>query len=516
MSSRTSKIIDKYCRISESYDGTFRSVDDQDADGTATIEEAGYQVGETFKDPFKSGWNPDVVRDEFKQLIARAVAGQSDGIWVYDLTRFTRKPAEGEPLLTLANKGFIILSEDGEYDLSRADGRKRFRDALSQAAYESDKISERTRRGKRKKAERRGLSNAARRAFGRPGFQPRPEGWVRDGTPPTPVPDDQVQRERDAVRYIARLVVDEEGTFKACRYLIDEGFTTVTGKTFTPSRISELLKCPALAGLVVYNGKIVPGKALPGEPVLDMDTWNRLQLIFAGRRRGPKRRKYLLTGLMYCGECGAHMNARPVSNVKPYEDGSIAREYLCQQTPGRGGCYRVAIDMRYADTVVGAMVLVRLGDPELRASLAVAASEVAGRRGELQRRIDDHSRLIVDATARGAERGWTFDRVDAFCAPYQQQIDAWRREIHALEVAAPSAPSTPAAAIANKWIGAGGPLRQRPWPDEASRDLVTLRRLVREAFPRLTVRRGSTGRGRGELRPDRFAWDGVEGDQAPK
>src|SRR5687767_14633576 len=100
------KIIDIYARISQDYDGDGgeRSVESQEEDCRDAIEDEhdDWQVGKVFKDPAKSAWNPKVERPQFNQLMARLESGEADGVMVYDLTRFTRKPIEGERLLALA------------------------------------------------------------------------------------------------------------------------------------------------------------------------------------------------------------------------------------------------------------------------------------------------------------------------------------------------------------------------------------------------------------------------------
>lgn len=62
--------------------------------------------GQVFKDPSASAWKPTVVRPQWEALMARLESGASDGVWVYDLTRFSRKV-----MLTRASVAGLI-----EYD----------------------------------------------------------------------------------------------------------------------------------------------------------------------------------------------------------------------------------------------------------------------------------------------------------------------------------------------------------------------------------------------------------------
>lgn len=500
-------VIDKYCRISESYDGTTRSVDDQDALGTYTIEQRGHIVGATFKDPFKSGWRKDVRRANFDACVARAVAGTSNGIWVYDLTRFTRKPHEGEPLLNLADRGFIIISEDGEYDLSRAEGRKRYRDALAQAAYESDKISERSRLGKRRKAHVRGLSNAGRRGFGESGYAPRPEGWVRDGSPPELVSEDVVRAEREALRFIANgLLARTMSTYDAARYLNDEGLLTPLGNQWKPTLVTQTFRRPSLAGYVVYDGQIVDGRRLPGEPVLDEDTWHRLRSMFRARKRGRVANRYILSGSMLC-ECGKPLSARPVTRVKAYADGEPAREYLCLYYPGVGGCYRNSIDQRYADSIVGQMTVERLSDSRHSDRLAASEAASSDERGKIVAEIDSEERRLVDLAGKGGELRWSIEEVEAYAGPIRKRIAALKSALD--ELLSNSEPEpTPALDAERRWVAAGGPLPNRPYPHFDEMNIEVLRGMVREAFPNLTLRRGARTSGRVECHAGRFLWEG--------
>jgi DNA invertase Pin-like site-specific DNA recombinase len=141
-----------FARISRAVDGSTIKVDHQVELGTESIEERGAQVGEVFTDPSLSAWNPRVVRKNWLRLMERLETDASDGVWVLDATRFSRKPIEGERLIEVAANGAKVWSYSSEYDLTTADGRAAFRAAMTRAAEESDRNSERIRRGKLRRA----------------------------------------------------------------------------------------------------------------------------------------------------------------------------------------------------------------------------------------------------------------------------------------------------------------------------------------------------------------------------
>src|SRR5688572_22851179 len=87
-------VIDIYARISRSKHD--RPVQGQVEDCTEEIIERGATVGKVFRDVSKSAWERRVVRPDFQLLMERLRGRESDGVMVYDLTRFSRKPREGE------------------------------------------------------------------------------------------------------------------------------------------------------------------------------------------------------------------------------------------------------------------------------------------------------------------------------------------------------------------------------------------------------------------------------------
>ena len=158
------RILDIYTRVSHKSDKRILSTAGQEARCRERVERAGARLGEVFTDPARSAWNPKVARPGWDALLTRLEAGESDGVVVFDLPRFARRPADGERLITAAERGLSILDDGSEYDLTTASGKKNFRDNLNGAAYYSDMISESSRRGKQYKASQ-GEADC-RRSFG--------------------------------------------------------------------------------------------------------------------------------------------------------------------------------------------------------------------------------------------------------------------------------------------------------------------------------------------------------------
>jgi DNA invertase Pin-like site-specific DNA recombinase len=145
-------VVDVYARISYAATGETVKTDDQIDLCEEKILARGAVVGEVFRDDSLSAWQPRVVRPDWELMMRRLESGLSDGVMVYDVTRFSRKVMEGERLVEAATHGARVWSLSGEYDLTTADGRRHFREAMVAAAAESDKISERVKRGNLRRA----------------------------------------------------------------------------------------------------------------------------------------------------------------------------------------------------------------------------------------------------------------------------------------------------------------------------------------------------------------------------
>jgi site-specific DNA recombinase len=429
------RVIDIYARVSRLGDDRQRSTEGQASDCETRLLELGHQVGATFVDPGKSAWNPRVKRNEWHKLMARLESGESDGVIVFDLARFSRRPIEGERLIEMAERGLLVLDSEGEYDLISASGRKAFRDQLSAGAYESDRLSTRTRRGKRLAAVKGDSAKTSWRAFG---FEPDGVTW-REG-------------EADALRDAVSRVLAGENQDHIVKDWNGRGITTSTGREWTRESFKQLLLRPRNHGEIIYKGTTV--SRLPGEPLIDDETWERLIALFASRKRGrPISDTYLLSGLIFCGLCGNALQGHPRKHLKPYDDGEYKRRYWCFRRKGsaREGCGKIAIDWRAANGLARELVAHRLADPRHAARIEAAAQKVAEQRHKIELEIERTESLAEQLAERLGRGEIDLRRFDAAVGPLDARLAKLRAELATLGQPAPATTADEHAASVADW-----------------------------------------------------------------
>jgi site-specific DNA recombinase len=431
-------VMDVYARRSFAVDGSTIHEDEQAEECIERIEETpGWVLGKVFKDPALSAWNPKVVRPDFEEMMKRLEAGVSTGMLVWDLTRFSRKPPEGERILARAEDGIVIASLSTTYNLVSAEGRKAFRNKMNDNAYESDIISERSRRGIRLKA-KRGKPINTTRGFGRDGYLPRPKR--EDGSYDTDalrvrVPEETLARERAAIQDAARRILSGEQQSVIAEEWNEAGLLTLNGSRWDSGTLRHMLESPSVGGLVGHK----PGGAKEwkivadnGDGPLDRETWEALMRTFSSRRRGRPAEKHLLSGILVCGECGAKMYGRPRKNHPG------VREYFCQMrntNDGRVGCTRVSIEASFADGLIEEMVVRRLSDPKHADRIAKVAAKVKEEHDRLRAERDRiNGEMDSIAAKAGTSARWTADRVDAALANYEPELARVQEQIDRLEL----------------------------------------------------------------------------------
>jgi DNA invertase Pin-like site-specific DNA recombinase len=408
------KKLDIYTRVSRLSDARMQSVADQETDCRALVAEAGAEVGEVFSDPGRSAWRKGVRRPGWEALMARIESGASDGFIVFDLSRFTRRPMEGERLIEAAESGLTVLDSQKNFDLTTADGKSEFRDKMKMAAYQSDVTSLTSSRSKRLRA-KRGNPNGSHRAF----------GFEDDGV--------TVREEEAAVlREMAERFLAGESQDSLIRDLNARDVLTSYDKPWTRAGFRQVMLRPRNAGLVVYRGEPVAefrdSKGQPVETAWDRDTYDLVVAAYAARKPGrPISGRYTCSGIARCGHCGHSLTGRPRSNMSPYPDGEVRREYWCSTSTG--GCRRIAIDQRALDDWAGEFVIRTLSDQEQIDAFERASRERAVRREQLQASLASIGQIKIDFLAEAGRKRWSMAEISAYCDSLDQQQEAIREEL---------------------------------------------------------------------------------------
>lgn len=415
MDPKKARTLDLYARVSQKGDARRRSMEGQTAANRRRAEQLGATVGEVFdKDDGRSAWNPRVKRHDWDRLMERLESGASDGVVVFDLARFSRRPSEGERLIEAAERGLLIADSEATYDLSTGAGRKAFRDAMAAAAYYSDEISSRTKRGKKEKA-LAGETNHSRRPF----------GFEQDGST---VREAEAAELRDATQRMLRGDSLESITAD----LNARGVKTSLGGQWSSRTLKAVLRRRRNMGIIEYKGTEVGH--LSGEPIVSTEDFERMEAVFEARRPGrPASDKYLCSGIARCGKCGNALSGRPRDGVGP--DGRPKREYLCVKRVGRGGCWGIVVDGGSLDEWARNFVVARFSDPRnapaVSAALAKAraTADKAAHLAEEIRQAEELAQALSDRLGRGEIN---LVRYDAAISPLDKRLAELRAEAQAL------------------------------------------------------------------------------------
>ncbi len=203
---------------------------------------------------------------------------------------------------------------------------------------------------------------------------------------------------------------------------------------------------------------------------LDRQTWDQVRAVLLNPERSTNVRsptKYLLTGLIHCGTCGARMSSRPRDDH--------TKRYLCARNrPG----HQLAIVAQPVDDLVAERVLTLLTTSSFREALlgqtGAAASSLAAALAELGSAQSRLRCLDDDFYVRGA---LTEGRYRSIRANLEQAIDRLHASVDA--------------ATKRRIV-----LHPDPRALWASADLQQRRQLVRLVVERVRVMPGRRGVGR--------------------
>lgn len=379
-----------YCRISVDHAGRREGVDAQEAWGRAYAAEhwPGLPV-RVFADNAVSAAN-GAHRRNFEALRQAVRAGELAHLLAVEQSRLERREAAWFEFAA-------ELDAAGIHELhTRRDGIVRVHDDVAGikavlAAGEARRLRARTRD-----------ALAVRAADGRPhgaeGFGYR-KGRDAEGRTARVI----VTEEAEAIRWAADAVLSGWSLARVGAELRARGLRGRHGGGFSPTSVRTLLLSPAIAGIRSHHGVLTRAT---WEPILAEETWRAvraklarprvIQAVDGGTRKvgvAQRRagRRYLLTGLAVCGECGS-----PLTGTMHHQRQGAKSRLICQKS--RGGCAGLSIMLRATEDHVVGELFAALHRPAFRAALA--ADEHAARReaatsalARLEQRRDDLARM---------------------------------------------------------------------------------------------------------------------------
>ncbi len=451
-----------YLRISEDPNDTQRGVSRQREDAAAAIARLGgdpdtvrwYVENDTsaFKkrkikvtDP--TGREYDgyrVVRPIWHEALHDLRSGTVSALMVYDLDRLARDPRDLEDAIEAVEHygADIVSATSADTNLATESGRAMARFMVTMANKSSADTARRVRRAHLASAQE-GRAVGGRRPFG---YQ-----------------EDKVTVRESEAALIRKAAADAlNGVLleTIAQEWNEAGVQTVTGSApWTGGKLLQLLRSPRIAGWRVHrptgtkwtpvppvaldkNGDPVRGK---WDPIIDDATHRALVALFAGkvdrRKVIPRRnaRRFLMTGLLRCAECGGRMYANKQGE---------SHYYRCDNR--EGGCTNSASG-RGVDAWVGQQVIER--SELIAANRGTANPKTSERLDELNDQIDATDELIEDIMSAYRAKQIPGRVAFANASKLEEARDAAMAERDALE--AEAAADEPEAVDAEQWEAMG-------------------------------------------------------------
>jgi site-specific DNA recombinase len=334
----------------------------------------------------KPGMATAPERKYFEQALRDIEQGTVKGLVFFKLDRFVRDHGDFERALAVVEAhGAFLASVTEPLDTSTPMGEAIARLLVTFARMESQTIALRVAAQAEQQAYLgRPWRGGRRRAYGYEGRQVDEDGNVINGDR---VGIAVIEEERALIAEIAERLLGRgrrrESQGEVVRWLNEAGIPAPAGGAWTRSMVRSLMMNPRLAGLRRYHGEVVAKGVW--EPILDEETFNDLGRLFAQRARpGRPPARWLLSGIIFCGLCGAHM---------VLTGHRLGRRYHCERSQrysgqDKPGCGKVAIMAEPVDVLVAERVIDRLCGPRLvqvRGQLATAEHQALAAQLEADR-----------------------------------------------------------------------------------------------------------------------------------
>ncbi len=276
----------------------------------------GWDIYKMYIDDGYSG--KDLDRPEIKLLIEDAMQKCFDQVAVIKLDRLSRSQKDSlyliEDVFNKYDIGFSSIAES--FDTHTPFGKASLGMMSVFAQLEREMIVERSKMGKREAAKQG-------RYIG--GFFPY--GYDHENGKGLSINPDQAE----VVRFIYRLYLTGNYGFQAIANILNEKKipTQRDAQGWDRNVIKTMLLTPYHVGQLPHLDEVYEGNH---EAIIDMDTYEKTVRMIKNRSvpRPTKADDNLLTGFIYCGECGARMRYR----VRNWPGGGQKHYYRCYTANG--------------------------------------------------------------------------------------------------------------------------------------------------------------------------------------
>ena len=288
----------------------------------------GWEITKEYVDEAESARTAN--RPSFIEMIGHAKKHHKDvdAILVWKLSRFARNREDSIVFKSMLRKLDIqVISINESVDDSPSG---QLLEAMIEAMDEfySINLAQDTLRGMRENASR-GFKNGGAPPIGYKSIEVIVNGRKKKKLAPDPEFAPIIQR-------IFRMSLEGEGAKEIASTLNAEGIRTKCGNTWTKHRIQYVLRNEVYIGNLIWNrSKTVNGLVvLKAEaevirvigchsPIIDNETFDKVQALIderSPRRSHPKtiNSDYVLSGLMFCGHCGAKYVGRSAKSSKHF------------------------------------------------------------------------------------------------------------------------------------------------------------------------------------------------------
>lgn len=378
-----------YLRISQDRSESGLAVERQRQDCERLCQQRGWAIGPVITDNDTSA-SRSRRREGFEQLLELVERGETRHVVAWNLDRITRGRRDTVRLIETGQEHGILLAlaRGSDLDMATASGRLMADVLASIARNEIEVKSDRQKRANLQRAQA-GLPHTARRSY----------GYNVDAM--TINEPEALLLKEAASKFLSGW------TWREITYWLNEsGHRTTEGHLFTPVVVRKHLTSKRNAGIRLYEGVEYEGK---WPAIIDRDTHLRI-LHEAKRRSGggkylPKTSKYLLTGLVLCGQCGTPLGGKAVRD----RPGKEARPtYVCPdrgESTRRKGCGGVSRSSVPLEHLIREAVIYRLDTPDLAtlieqtresSELSDLLNQQDGLKARINQLVDDYADGTLD------------------------------------------------------------------------------------------------------------------------